>query len=172
MSTEKISKTSTINNNIDHDQISPINGGDIKKNYSENSKNNNLNTPINRGNYSMDTYEREIEFQKNLSEGWQEDYKQYRQSWIDLAKNKTLREYPLLVDLELSSKCNLRCPMCYTTTDEFLEKVALKFMDYELYKRIILEIAGKVPAIRLSLRVNPHYIKILLKLCNLLNKME
>ena len=42
----------------------------------------------------MDTYEREIEFQKNLSEGWQEDYKQYRQSWIDLAKNKTLREYP------------------------------------------------------------------------------
>ena len=64
MSTEKISKTSTINNNIDHDQISPINGGDIKKNYSENSKNNNLNTPINRGNYSMDTYEREIEFQK------------------------------------------------------------------------------------------------------------
>ena len=37
--------------------------------------------------------------------------------------------------------------MCYTTTDEFLEKVALKFMDYELYKRIILEIAGKVPAI-------------------------
>ena len=31
MSTEKISKTSIINNNIDHDQISPINGGDIKK---------------------------------------------------------------------------------------------------------------------------------------------
>ena len=42
--------------------------------------------------------------------------------------------------------------MCYTTTDDFLKKVNLKFMDINLFKKIILEISGKVPAIRLSLR--------------------
>jgi len=69
-----------------------------------------------------------------------------------LPKKKIIRDYPLLLDLELSSKCNLHCPMCYTITDEFLDKVDRKYMDFELFKKIINEIAGKVFAIRLSLR--------------------
>ena len=72
--------------------------------------------------------------------------------WHELAKKREIRDYPLQVDLEMSSKCNLRCPMCYTTTDEFLEKVPSKYMDIELYKKIIDEIAGKVFAVRLSFR--------------------
>ena len=48
--------------------------------------------------------------------------------------------------------CNLRCPMCYTITQLFKEQVNTKLMDWELYTKIIDEIAGKVPAIRLSLR--------------------
>ena len=112
----------------------------------------NSNTPINKGNCSLDTEEREKLFRKKLAYGWEESYAEYRNLWIELAKKREVRNYPLLVDLELSSKCNLRCPMCYTTTDEFLEKVALKFMDINLFKKIILEISGKVPAIRVSLR--------------------
>jgi radical SAM protein with 4Fe4S-binding SPASM domain len=42
--------------------------------------------------------------------------------------------------------------MCYTITEEFKEKVNAKVMDINLYKKIIDEIAGKVFAIRLSLR--------------------
>jgi radical SAM protein with 4Fe4S-binding SPASM domain len=72
--------------------------------------------------------------------------------WVDLAKRRELRDYPLLVDLELSSKCNLHCPMCYTITEEFLSKVARKYMEIDLYKKVIDEIAGKVFAVRLSLR--------------------
>ena len=113
------------------------------------------NIPINKGNYSLDTEERNNAFSAKLASGWEEDYRQYRSNWIDCAKNRTLMEYPLLLDLETSSVCNLRCPMCYTITEDFKKKVNATLMDLELYKKIIEEIAGNVPAIRLSLRGEP-----------------
>ena len=75
--------------------------------------------PINKGNYSMDTAERDLDFIKNLSAGWEREYNEYRRKWVDNAKNQILSEYPLLVDLELSSICNLKCPMCYTISKQF-----------------------------------------------------
>lgn len=110
------------------------------------------NIPINKGNYTMETEERELLFEKYRAEGWSEGYKDYRQKWVSNAKEQYVSEYPLLVDIELASVCNLKCPMCYTVTDEFKEKVNAKLMDYSLFKKIIDEIGGKVPAIRLSLR--------------------
>jgi len=108
--------------------------------------------PINKGNYSMDTKEREQMFEFNRGYGWENEYKTYREKWTELAKTQTVSDYPLLVDIELSSLCNLHCPMCYTITDEFKKQVNTTRMDFDLYKKIINEIAGKVPAIRLSLR--------------------
>lgn len=108
--------------------------------------------PINKGNYSMDTPEREARFELYRGEGWEGEYAEYRRKWADYAKRQYVSDYPLLVDLELASVCNLRCPMCYTTTLAFKEKVNTKLMDFELFKRTIDEIGGKVPAIRLSLR--------------------
>lgn len=108
--------------------------------------------PINKGNYSMDTSEREAEFEAKRGYGWEEEYADYRGKWVKLAKTQTVRDYPLLVDIELASVCNLRCPMCYTITKEFKKQVNAKLMDWDLYTKIIDEIAHKVPAIRLSLR--------------------
>lgn len=108
--------------------------------------------PINKGNYSMDTPEREATFELNRGHGWQAEYADYRAKWTDYAKQQLVAEYPLLVDIELSSVCNLHCPMCYTITDEFANKVNTTRMDWSLYTKIIDEIGGKVPAIRLSLR--------------------
>ena len=54
------------------------------------------------------------------------------------------------MDLELASICNLKCPMCYTISDEFKKLVNTKRMEFELFKKVIDEIAFKVPAIRLS----------------------
>ncbi|CDZ63718.1 radical SAM/SPASM domain-containing protein [Neorhizobium galegae] len=110
------------------------------------------NVPINKGNYSMDTEEREAAFEKYRGEGWETEYALYRKRWAEYAKNQEVSEYPLLVDLELASICNLRCPMCYTISDEFKKSVNTTRMDWDLYRRIIDEIGGKVPAIRLSLR--------------------
>lgn len=108
--------------------------------------------PINKGNYSMDSAEREARFEQYRGEGWEDEYRAYRQAWVDLARNQQVSDYPLLVDIELASVCNLKCPMCYTISPEFKQKVNAKLMDFDLYKRLIDEIAGHVPAIRLSLR--------------------
>ena len=113
------------------------------------------NVPINKGNYSMDTAEREAHFEHCRGNGWESEYAEYRSNWSDYPKKQHVSEYPLLVDIELSSLCNLTCPMCYTITDKFKELVDTTRMDWELYKKIIDEIGGKVPAIRLSLRGEP-----------------
>ncbi|MBI5637156.1 MAG: SPASM domain-containing protein [Nitrospinae bacterium] len=119
--------------------------------------------PINKGNYSMDTPERETHFEQCRGDGWEAEYTDYRNKWAALAKSQHVSEYPLLVDIELSSVCNLACPMCYTITDEFSKVVNTTRMDFDLYKRIIDEIGGKVPAIRLSLRgeatLHPKFIE-------------
>jgi radical SAM protein with 4Fe4S-binding SPASM domain len=117
--------------------------------------------PINKGHFDLDTQSRTDSFSKKLAQGWEKEYEEYRRLWVDLAKNRELRDYPLLVDIELSSKCNLHCPMCYTITEEFLSKVDRKYMEIDLFKKIVDEIAGKVFAIRLSLRgestLNKHF---------------
>ncbi|MDB5807748.1 MAG: Fe-S oxidoreductase containing radical domain [Betaproteobacteria bacterium] len=124
---------------------------------------NQRHVPINKGNYSMDTPEREAEFQRKLGSDWPEGYAQYRKDWVDHAKNQTVADYPTLVDLELSSVCNLRCPMCYTISEDFRKHVDAKIMDFDMFKRIIDEIGGKVPALRLSLRgestVHPKFVE-------------
>lgn len=108
--------------------------------------------PINKGNYSMDTEEREALFEENRGAGWEDEYAKYRKHWSEYAQQQHVSDYPLLVDIELSSICNLTCSMCYTITDEFKKQVNVTRMDWDLYKKIINEIGGKVTALRLSLR--------------------
>lgn len=100
----------------------------------------------------MDTVERETAFEAARGVGWESEYAEYRRNWSEFPERQYVSEYPLLVDIELSSVCNLRCPMCYTITDEFKTQVNTKRMDWDLFRKIIDEIGGKVPAIRLSLR--------------------
>lgn len=111
--------------------------------------------PINKGHFELDTPERSELFNKKMAYGWEDDYYEYRRLWVKLPKERKIRDYPLLIDLELSSICNLKCPMCYTITEEFKKKVTKGLMDFELFKKVIDEIAGKVYAIRLSLRGEP-----------------
>lgn len=119
--------------------------------------------PINKGHFDLDTPERTAAFSEKLARGWEREYEEYRRLWVDLAKKRKVRDYPLLVDIEMSSKCNLHCPMCYTITEEFLSKVDRKYMEFDLFKRIVDEIAEKVFAVRLSLRgeatLNRHFIE-------------
>lgn len=115
----------------------------------------NNNIPINKGNYSLDTPARNTLFEQYRAEGWEEGYHAYRRRWAEYPETQVVSEYPLLVDTELSSLCNLQCPMCYTITESFKTTVKPTLMDLSLFKRIIDEIAGKVPALRLSLRGEP-----------------
>ena len=87
------------------------------------NKLNNRNIPINKGNYSMDTQFREQKFEINRGFGWEDKYLEYRKEWEELPKKLKVRDYPLLVDLELASICNLKCPMCYTISKEFKQSI-------------------------------------------------
>jgi radical SAM protein with 4Fe4S-binding SPASM domain len=111
--------------------------------------------PINKGNYTMEPPEREAAFHDCLARGWEAEYSAYRKNWAEYPRSLHVSEYPLLVDLELSTICNLRCPMCYTITEEFRSKVKTGLMKFELFTKVIDEIAGKTPAVRLSLRGEP-----------------
>ena len=111
-------------------------------------------TRVNKGHFELEPKERLARYTKKLSKGWEEKYKTYRRLWREIPENQVVSDWPLLVDLELVSKCNLKCPMCPTITYEFLDKRVTPFkkglMDFELAKRIIDEVAGNIYSLRLS----------------------
>jgi len=108
-----------------------------------------------KGQSVLEPPQRMKEFLNKNAIGWEKEFKEYQRLWLQLAKEKTIREYPLHIELELSTDCNLKCPMCYTLNDEFQKNVAKNFMDINLFKKIIDEIAGKVFIVRLNLRGEP-----------------
>lgn len=111
------------------------------------------NIPIDKGQFTLETPEREALFEANRGSDDPAGYQEYRRRWSEYPLTQYVANYPLHVDIELASICNLKCPMCYTITPEFKEKVNTKLMKFELFQKIIDEIADKgVYSIRLSLR--------------------
>ncbi len=111
--------------------------------------------PINKGHFfDLEPQHRLDAFKEKISKGWEKEYAEYRVLWNDLPKKRIVRDYPLLVDLETVSRCNLKCPMCPTVTKEFVDKRVTPFkrgqIDVELAKKIIDEVAGKIYSLRFS----------------------
>lgn len=54
-----------------------------------------------------------------LSEVWKEhrppEYHEYRRMWDEVPSTKTQLDFPINVDIETTSVCNLACPMCART---------------------------------------------------------
>jgi len=110
-------------------------------------------TPINKGQFTLETEERISRFEQNRGYGVEDAYKVNREHWVNYAKNQYVSSYPLHVDIELASVCNLQCPMCYTISPEFKAKVNTKLMDFDLFTKLVDECAaGGVYSIRLSFR--------------------
>ncbi len=70
-----------------------------------------------------------------------ERYWEYRRKWNENPKHNIVEDFPLNLDLEVSSYCNLRCPMCYRTLENLEEKnpSRLGFMDWRLFQKCIDE---------------------------------
>ena len=91
-----------------------------------------------------------------------------RIKWHYYPKFRYISQYPEHVDMELSSACNMRCPMCYTITDEYKRSVKRTNMKPELIDKILKECGqGGVYSLRLSWRgeltLNPHWIEAIKK---------
>lgn len=74
-----------------------------------------------------------------------ERYAEYRWKWGEYPKNKIISDFPIHVDLELASMCNLRCPMCHTAYIEhpsyaaFEKQDKTRLMSFDTFKRAVDE---------------------------------
>ena len=74
---------------------------------------------------------------KDIAEEGGYQYRVYRRKWHDNPQDFVVEEFPLFLDIEATSACNLKCPHCIQTRAGFKKG----YMDFELYKRIIDEAA-------------------------------
>ncbi len=82
-------------------------------------------------------------------------YSKYRNEWINNPENNIISNFPLNVDIELTNACNLRCPHCARTSNNW-ENKAIGFMDKRLVKKILDEISKeKGYCVKFSLRGEP-----------------
>jgi radical SAM protein with 4Fe4S-binding SPASM domain len=86
-----------------------------------------------------------------------EKYQRYRKNWEIYPQNKIVDKFPIHLDIEATSSCNLKCPFCITTHANF-EK---GFMKIETFKAIIDEGSKKgLYALKLNWRgeslLHPH----------------
>ena len=108
---------------------------------------------INKGQFRLSSRSKNFKFELNRGNGHLFNYIINRLRWHLFPRINHVSKFPSHVDIELSSLCNLNCPMCYTTTDEFKKQVNQKSMDFELFKKIINECKKyKLYSIRLSFR--------------------
>lgn len=99
---------------------------------------------------------RRLQFHLRRAQGHLLRYAWNRVRWHVYPRLRLAGTYPDHVDLELSAACNMKCPMCYTVTDEFLERVPRTNMDFALFRKVVDELAGSgVYSIRLSWRGEP-----------------
>lgn len=72
---------------------------------------------------------------KSVSECGDSYYTEYRRQWHNNPVDDIVSDYPLFLDIEATSVCNLKCPHCVQTKAGF-EK---GFMEWDLFTRIIDE---------------------------------
>jgi len=72
------------------------------------------------------------------------EYREYRRKWVELPRTLTVPPFPLHLDVESSSMCNLRCPMCPRTI--YVKRGMWRYngnISAPLFRKIIDEGAAK-----------------------------
>lgn len=90
-------------------------------------------------------YERKL-----TKETWSKEYKEYRKKWHDWPVTGNVGKFPLHIDLEVTNRCNLKCPFCVR---EFME--GLGDMTMKTATSVIEECNDKVPSIKFNWRGEP-----------------
>ena len=110
---------------------------------------------INKGQFALSKWD-EIKFNYKRGKGNFLRFLLNRFKWHYYPRLHYVSKFPDHVDIEISTVCNMHCPMCYTITQDFKEKVKRQFMPFELFKKIVDECAKyNIFSIRISLRGEP-----------------
>jgi len=84
-----------------------------------------------------------------------EKFREYRRLWDECPREGKVAPFPLNVDLEVTNACNLRCPHCARTQNNW-GKGEVGFVDKEVVRKVIREIADKGGyCMKFSLRGEP-----------------
>jgi len=89
--------------------------------------------------YSLSPIQKELAFAIKRSRGHVLPYLKNRIIWYFYPRWDIVTAFPTHVDIETSSVCQLNCPMCYTTTDYYKERVTKRLIDFEIFKKVINE---------------------------------
>ena len=93
----------------------------------------------------------EHSWKKNRGEG----YWDYRREWDQNPPQGIVNDFPINIDLELTSRCNLRCKYCKRTFMEADNALGVGDIDFDLATRILDEGAGEIRAVKLNIRGEP-----------------
>ena len=74
---------------------------------------------------------------ESLFEREDERFREYRRRWKEWPETFTVGEFPLFLDVEVTSVCDLRCPYCATTYRA--QKIKKGFITFEMVKKVIDE---------------------------------
>jgi len=111
---------------------------------------------INRLHGYLSPFWKTLMFHYGRGQGHLLRYAKNRFRWHYGPRLNWVGDFPDHVDLELASVCNMKCPMCYTVTEEFKDQVPAKVLDFDLFKRLVDECAAhRVFSLRLSFRGEP-----------------
>lgn len=64
-------------------------------------------------------------------------FKEYRKKWDQQPKRFSAGEFPLFIDIEVTSSCNLKCPFCATTFRS--QEIKKGYIGFDTVKKIIDE---------------------------------
>ena len=84
------------------------------------------------------------------------EYRKYRKLWDELPKEEKVTQFPLHLDIELTSKCNLNCPICPYHSKDAPFPVEPANMNIFLFRKIIDEGSEKgLKSIKLNFSGEP-----------------
>lgn len=108
---------------------------------------------INKGQFRLSSKLENLRFDLRRGKGHLFRYAMNRMRWHYYPRWHYVSNFADHVDIEISSTCDMHCPMCYTITDEFKASIQRTLMDLTLFKKLVDE-CGRYGAysIRLSLR--------------------
>ena len=90
--------------------------------------------------------------QNGLNPFESERYRDYREKWKEYPLTRKVDRFPIHLDIEVTSNCNLKCQVCITTHADFDNG----FMKFDLFRKIVDEGIDKgLCSIKLNLRGEP-----------------